>query len=172
MCAAGICPRALHRNAPHIDNKKSKQDVDESSDLYTPSSAAQECANNNGKPHLGISYPGFFTSASIIDSHPALKARPPSPMTDLFMGDDAYHGALSCWTPTRLLCIFHSANRIPSFLPGIPSFDWERKTPTTFTKSRPLSNLSKYLEAERSLDDQVKHNTYDDYWKAATWRRI
>ena len=32
-------------------------------------------ANNNGKVGIwGISYPGFYTSASIIDSHPALVA--------------------------------------------------------------------------------------------------
>ena len=41
----------------------------------------------------GISYPGFYTSASIIDSHPALKAASPqAPMTDLFFTDDGYHG--------------------------------------------------------------------------------
>src|ERR1700737_602535 len=50
--------------------------------------------NNNGKVGIwGISYPGFYTSASIIDSHPALKAASPQdPMTDLFLTDDAYHG--------------------------------------------------------------------------------
>jgi hypothetical protein len=36
---------------------------------------------------------GTGTSASIIDSHPALKAASPqAPMTDLFFTDDAYHG--------------------------------------------------------------------------------
>ena len=51
-------------------------------------------ANNNGKVGIwGISYPGFYTSASIIDSHPALKAASPqAPMTDLFFTDDGYHG--------------------------------------------------------------------------------
>jgi putative CocE/NonD family hydrolase len=80
---------------PHIDNKKSKQDVDDSTDLYdTIDWLLKNVANNNGKAGIwGISYPGFFTSASIIDSHPALKAASPqAPMTNLFMGDDAYHG--------------------------------------------------------------------------------
>ena len=32
--------------------------------------------NNNGRVGIwGISYPGFYTAASIIDSHPAIKAR-------------------------------------------------------------------------------------------------
>ena len=50
-------------------------------------------ANNNGRVGIwGISYPGFYTSAGIIDSHPAIKAASPqAPMTDLFMGDDSYH---------------------------------------------------------------------------------
>src|SRR5258707_13859750 len=50
--------------------------------------------NNNGRVGItGISYPGFYTSASIIDSHPAIKAASPqAPMTDLFFNDDGYHG--------------------------------------------------------------------------------
>src|SRR5207302_1391009 len=80
---------------PHIDNKKSNTDVDESSDLYdTIEWLLKNVPSNNGKAGiLGTSYPGFFTAASIIDSHPALKAASPqAPVTDLFMGDDAYHG--------------------------------------------------------------------------------
>jgi len=80
---------------PHVDNKKSNKDVDDASDLYdTIEWLLKNVANNNGNAGIwGISYPGFFTSASIIDSHPALKAASPqAPMTNLFMGDDAYHG--------------------------------------------------------------------------------
>lgn len=44
----------------------------------------------------GISYPGFYTSAGAIDSHPALKAiSPQAPVSDWFHGDDMHHnGAL------------------------------------------------------------------------------
>src|ERR1700729_4230161 len=80
---------------PHIDEKKSAKDVDESSDMYdTVEFLLKHVPNNNGKVGItGISYPGFYTSASIIDSHPAIKAASPqAPMTDLFLGDDAYHG--------------------------------------------------------------------------------
>jgi hypothetical protein len=80
---------------PHIDQKKTPQDVDDSSDTYdTIEFLLKHVANNNGKVGIwGISYPGFYTSASIIDSHPALvAASPQAPMTDLFKGDDAYHG--------------------------------------------------------------------------------
>ena len=80
---------------PHIDHQASNDDVDESTDTYdTIEWLLKNVPNNNGRVGIwGISYPGFFTSASIIDSHPALKAASPqAPMTDLFMGDDAYHG--------------------------------------------------------------------------------
>src|SRR5208337_2474318 len=79
----------------HIDQKKSPQDVDDASDTYDSIEfLLKNVENNNGKVGIwGISYPGFYTSASIIDSHPALvAASPQAPMTDLCLGDDPYHG--------------------------------------------------------------------------------
>ena len=76
---------------PHID-KKSKRDVDDSTDLYdTIDWLLKNVPNNNGNAGIwGISYPGFYAAASMIDTHPALKAASPqAPMVDLFMGDDA-----------------------------------------------------------------------------------
>jgi putative CocE/NonD family hydrolase len=88
---------------PHIDDKKSPRDVDDSSDMYdTLEFLLKHVPNNNGKAGIwGISYPGFYTSASIIDSHPALKAASPqAPMTNLFMGMTLTTAAPSCSTPT------------------------------------------------------------------------
>ena len=40
----------------------------------------------------GISYPGFYTAAGMIDAHPALKAvSPQAPIGDWFVGDDWHH---------------------------------------------------------------------------------
>jgi putative CocE/NonD family hydrolase len=49
--------------------------------------------NNNGRVGIwGISYPGFYASASLPDAHPAIKAvSPQAPVTDEFIGDDANH---------------------------------------------------------------------------------
>lgn len=156
---------------PHIDVKKSKQDVDDASDLYdTIDWLLKNVPNNNGNAGIwGISYPGFFTSASIIDSHPALKAASPqAPMTDLFMGDDAYHGG------TFMLDAnfdFYSSFK-PQENPQLPAktpvpFDFGTKDSYEFyLNAGPLSNLAKYLEGKSALwEDQVKHDTYDDYWK-------
>ena len=79
---------------PHKDTKKSPKDVDESTDTYdTIEWLLHNVPNNNGKVGIwGISYAGFYAAAGIIDSHPALKAASPqAPVSDLYMGDDAYH---------------------------------------------------------------------------------
>ena len=61
---------------PHNPAKKSRNDIDESSDTYdTIDWLVKHVPNNNGKVgQWGISYPGFYTAAGMIDAHPALKA--------------------------------------------------------------------------------------------------
>ncbi|HEV2383188.1 MAG TPA: CocE/NonD family hydrolase [Terriglobia bacterium] len=158
---------------PHIDVKKSPEDVDDSSDTYdTIEFLLKHVANNNGKVGIwGISYPGFYTSASIIDSHPALKAASPqAPMTDLFMGDDAYHGGAFMLAANFGFYTFFKPFAQPSlppkfvapFDPGTPDgYDF-------FLKAGATQNLDKlYLKGSNPLFiDQLRHNTYDDYWKA------
>ena len=67
---------------PQFDRASSPKDVDESTDTYdTIEWLLKNVPNNNGKVGIyGISYPGFFTSASIINSHPAIKAASLSPL--------------------------------------------------------------------------------------------
>jgi putative CocE/NonD family hydrolase len=157
---------------PHIDNKKSKQDVDDSSDLYdTIDWLLKNVPNNNGNAGIwGISYPGFFTSASIIDSHPALKAASPqAPMTDLFKGDDAYHGGAFMLDANFGFYVFFTPQENPQLPPkSRAEFDFGTKDGYEFyLNAGAIGNLSKDLEGKSALwDDQVKHDTYDDYWKA------
>jgi uncharacterized protein len=157
---------------PHIDNKKSKQDVDDASDLYdTIDWLLKNVPNNNGNAGIwGISYPGFFTSASIIDSHPALKAASPqAPMTDLFMGDDAYHGGAFMLAANFGFYSSFKPQENPQLPPktSVP-FDWGTKDAYEFyLNAGPTGNLSKLLDGKSALfDDQLHHDTYDDYWKA------
>jgi putative CocE/NonD family hydrolase len=155
---------------PHIDHKKSSQDVDDSSDLYdTIDWLLKNVPNNNGKAGIwGISYPGFYTSASMIDSHPALKAASPeAPMTNLFMGDDSYHGgAFMLAANFDFYAFFH-----PQEKPGPPKeelpFNYGTQDGYQFYLNvGPLAKLSHYLEGKTVLwDDQVDHDTYDEYWK-------
>ena len=158
---------------PHIDNPKSSADVDESTDTYdTIEWLLKHVPNHNGKAGIwGISYPGFFTSASIIDSHPALKAASPeAPMTDLFMGDDAYHGGAFMLQANFGFYNFFK----PRAEPGLPprtreAFDWGAADGYDFfLKMGPLANADKlYFKGKNFLwNDQVSHNTYDSYWQA------
>ena len=69
-------------------------ETDESTDAYdTIDWLVKNVPNNNGKVGMmGISYPGFYTAAGMIDSHPALKcASPQAPIADWFVGDDFHH---------------------------------------------------------------------------------
>jgi putative CocE/NonD family hydrolase len=157
---------------PHIDNKTSSKDVDDASDLYdTIDWLLKHIPNNNGSAGIwGISYSGFFTSASIIDSHPALKAASPqAPMTDLFMGDDAYHGGAFMLAANFGFYAFFKPQDNPQLPPKTPvPFDYGTKDGYEFfLNAGPLSSLARRLGGNSALfEDQVRHNSYDDYWKA------
>jgi hypothetical protein len=158
---------------PHIDEKKSPADVDDSSDTYdTIEFLLKHVANNNGKVGIwGISYPGFYTSASIIDSHPTLvAASPQAPMTDLFLGDDGYHGGAFMLSANFgfYAPFFHPQENPLSPKPTVP-FDFG--TPDSYKfylQAGNINNLDKlYLKGSNWLfDDQAKHWSYDSYWQA------
>ncbi len=157
---------------PHVDEKHGKQDVDESSDVYdTVEWLLHNIPNNNGKVGIwGISYPGFYTSASIIDSHPAIKAASPqAPMTNLFMGDDSYHGGAFMLDANFGFYVGFKPQENPTPpAAGVP-FDFGTQNAYEFyLKMGPLSNSNAlYLHNENFLwNDQMNHDTYDDYWKA------
>ena len=158
---------------PHIDYKKSKDDVDDSSDMYdTVDWLLKNIPNNNGKVGIwGISYPGFYTSASIIDSHPAIKAASPeAPMTDLFMGDDAYHGGAFMLAANFGFYTFFRPQPVPILPPkNSQRFDFGTADGYDFfLRMGALSDAKAlYFKDPNWLwDDQVAHDTYDDYWKA------
>ena len=156
---------------PHIDVKKSPQDVDDSSDTYdTIEFLLKHVENNNGKVGIwGISYPGFFTSSSIIDSHPALvAASPQAPMTDLFRGDDAYHGGAFMLAANFGFYAFFNPQKNP--LSEEPPDRFKFGTPDRYKfylQAGNIANLdTQYLKGSNWLfTDQFKHDTYDDYWK-------
>jgi putative CocE/NonD family hydrolase len=159
---------------PHIDVHKSTSDVDDSTDTYdTIEFLLKNVPHNNGKVGIwGISYPGFYTSASIIDSHPALKAASPqAPMTDLFFGDDGYHGGTFMLAANfGFYSTFFRPFPEPSQQPAV-FVPYEFGTPDGyefFLHAGATRNLeTHYVKVPNPLfHDQVTHTTYDDYWKA------
>ncbi len=157
---------------PHLGIKESPKDVDDSSDMYdTVEFLLKHTASNNGKVGLvGMSYPGFYTSAGIIDSHPAIKAASPqAPLTDLFLSDDAYHGGA-----------FMLADNFGFYLGFLPMHTPTTKTPHSPFRFGAQDMYSFYLSigATSNLEtkvlhdpnpyfhDQLIHDTYDDYWQS------
>jgi putative CocE/NonD family hydrolase len=156
---------------PHIDDKKSPTDVDDSSDTHdTIDFLLKHIPNNNGKFGIwGISYPGFYTSASMIDSHPALvAASPQAPMTDLFLGDDSYHnGAFMLSANFSFYAGYFKQQTEPQKPHPIVPFDYG--TPDSYQFYLHAGNLydldHNYLNGQNTLySDQAHHDTYDSYW--------
>jgi putative CocE/NonD family hydrolase len=156
---------------PHLDVKSNPTDVDESSDTFdTIEWLVKNVQGHNGRVGTwGISYPGFYTSAGMIDAHPALKcASPQAPIADWFFDDFHHHGAF--------------------FLPHFFNFMWSFGKPRTglTTEGRKGGNHGTPDGYQFFLDlgglsnvdpkwyhDEIPywkvfaaHPNYDDYWRA------
>jgi uncharacterized protein len=155
---------------PHLENKKPGQ-VDESTDLYdTIDWLIKNIPNNNGRAGMwGISYGGFYTASSMIDTHPALKAcSPQAPMINLFTGDDAYHGGAFMLSANFGFYPFFRPQNNPTKPPSdFKRPDWgSNDSYDFFLHLGPLAESGKYFDPPNPMwDDQWKHDTYDDYWK-------
>ncbi len=157
---------------PHIAKKKTNNDVDESSDAFdTVDWLVKNIIGNNGNVGLyGISYPGFYATASLPNAHPAIKAvSPQAPVTDEFIGDDANHNGAFF-----LLDNFSFMNY----------FDGKKNSSGTDYKmifNSPIQYAYKYFlqmgsvkntNGEKLYNNQSKiwnqyleHDTYDAFWK-------
>ena len=162
---------------PHRPDKKGPKDTDEASDAYdTIEWLMRNIPNNNGKVGMwGISYPGFYAAAAMIDAHPALRAvSPQGPIADWFIGDDFYHNGA--------FFLAHAFGFLSSF--GRP-----RSGPTTQVESSfifpaddgyefylrmmgPLSGANrKYLKNKIPFwNDVMAHESYDEFWQSRNIR--
>ncbi|MDR3634714.1 MAG: CocE/NonD family hydrolase [Isosphaeraceae bacterium] len=161
---------------PHRPEKPDKTAVDESSDAYdTIEWLTKHVDGNNAKVgQYGISYPGFYTAAGVIDAHPALKAASPqAPVTDWFVGDDWHHnGAFFLPHAFNFLAVFGRPRPEPT-----TKFKhvFDHETPDGydfFLRLGPLANAdTRYFKGEVGFWQEVMaHGTYDDFWKARNLR--
>ncbi len=157
---------------PHKAVKRGARDVDESSDTYdTIEWLLRNTSHHNGRVGLwGISYGGFFTTAGMIDAHPALKAASPqAPQTDWFLGDDTHHNGAFFLTSTfnfMLMCGMRGEGTSMSC--GRP-FDFGTDDGYRFfLEMGPLANAErKYFKGKSpGWSDMMRHGTYDSFWKA------
>ncbi len=162
---------------PHKPNKKGPADFDESSDAYdTIEWLTKNIPNNNGRVGTwGISYPGFYTAAGMIDAHPAHKAASPqAPITDWFTGDDFHrNGALYLPHAFNFLIGFGKPRPEPIVPKRGEAFD--HGTPDGykfFLNMGPLYNANeKYYKNEVSFwNDMMSHGTYDEFWQSRNLR--
>ena len=156
---------------PHRPDKRGKQDVDESTDAWdTIEWLVENVPNNNGRVGMwGISYPGFYAAAGMIDAHPALKAvSPQAPIGDLFMGDDCFHnGAFMLAANFDFFTAFVWRER-PARPEERPEFDYGTTDGYRyFLELGPLENSRKVLGDDVPYwFDLLEHTTYDEFWRS------
>jgi uncharacterized protein len=155
---------------------KGPKDTDENSDTWdTIDWLVKNLPGNNGRVGLfGISYPGFYTSMGMINSHPALKAASPqAPICDWFLGDDLHHhGAFFLtqnfwffhWFAQRAEDPLHEDLKYFSF-PTPDGYDF-------FLRMGPLANADRLFLKGRApaWNEFLAHPTYDGFWQARNIR--
>lgn len=163
---------------PHIDQKKGKKDIDESSDTYdTIDWLIKNIPDNNGKAGIyGISYPGFYSTAALPGAHEGLKAvSPQAPVTDWFMGDDFHHNGAFMLADAFS---FYSSFGVPRPKPITPDkgpkpFQYPITDNYRFYLSvGALKNVKqKYFgDSIKFWDDMMAHGNYDAFWKGMNIR--
>jgi uncharacterized protein len=163
---------------PHLAEKKDKTATDESSDAYdTIEWLLKNLGNHNGRVGLwGISYPGFYASASLPGAHPAIRAvSPQAPVTDEFLGDDANHkGAFFLLDNFNFLNYFDAPRKGPVEDYGESVFPSTHPDAYTFflqMGSIRKANDSMYFGGRGKIwNEYTTHDTYDAYWKARNIR--
>src|SRR5262249_34587423 len=157
--------------------KKGPSNIDESSDAFdTIDWLIKNVPNHNGKVgQWGISYPGFYTAAGMIDAHPALKAASPqAPVTDRFTGAGSHHNGA--------VLLPHAFNFLASCGRPRPepvkksSFTFDHDTPDGyqfFLRLGPLANAdTKYFKGDVAFWNEVmRHETFDEFWQARNLRQ-
>lgn len=154
------------------------QVTDESSDAWdTVDWLLKNVKNNNGRVGLwGISYPGFYASASLPDAHPAIKAvSPQAPVTDEFIGDDANHnGAFFLLDNFDFDNFFDVKRPAPVKNYGGTIFRTSYQDAYQFFLDLgPLKNTNKpeYFNNQGKIwNEYLAASTYDDYWQARNIR--
>ncbi len=166
---------------PHNPNKGPK-DIDESTDTYdTIDWLVKNLPGNTGKVGMwGISQPGFYVTAGMIDAHPALVAvSPQAPVTDYYMGDDVYHnGAFMLAHRFSFYQGFKLREGDPAPPPAQnpPRFDYG--TPDGYQFYLDMGSLAnadeKYFKHQQPLWlANLAHTTYDQFWQSrAIWKYL
>ncbi len=157
---------------PQKDTKTGPSDVDESTDAYdTIDWLVKHIPGNNGNVGMtGISYPGFYAAAGMIDSHPALKCvSPQAPIADWFIGDDFHHNG-TFYLPHAFGFLSGFGQKLEEPTREQPKpFDYRTSDGYEFfLKAGPLANLDK-LHFKGKIEfwsEMMEHGVYDEFWRS------
>ncbi len=156
---------------PVISDRKTMQDIDESTDVFdTADWLVKNAEGNNGRVGVyGISYPGFYATNALIKSHPSVKAvSPQAPVTDWFVGDDFHHnGALMLMDAFSFYLNFgrprpKPITKMDSYVDTkiVDNYDF-------YLKMGALPNYTKRWMGDsiQFWNDLMAHPNYDEFWK-------
>ena len=164
---------------PHKEGKKPGDgQTDESSDTWdTIDWLLKNIPGNNGRVGIwGISYPGFYASASLPEAHPAIKAvSPQAPVTDEFIGDDVNHNGAFFLLDNLDFDNFFDVERpgpVKDYGHNIFNADI-RDAYQFFLDLGPIKNTNnpEYFNNRGKIwNEYLGHSTYDAYWQARNIR--
>lgn len=155
---------------PFIPDKKSKINVDESSDAYDSMDwLIKNLDNHNGRIGMwGISYPGYYTSCAAINAHQALKCiSPQAPISDWFFDDPHHHGAFFLSGMVDFIAAMDVPRQHP-YQNWITPYDWGTADGYGFyMKLGSLSNIKKlyFGDSIAFWNELVNHPNYDQFWQ-------
>jgi len=159
---------------PYIPDKKTNQDIDESSDTFDSMDwLIKKVPHNNGKIGIiGTSYPGFYATMALPDAHPALKAvSPQAPIADWFIGDDFHHnGAFFMLDAFNFYYGFGRPRPEPT-RSSAARFRWPvEDSYEFFMRLGSVKNIEElyFGDTIKFWNDATAHPNYDDFWKART----
>jgi putative CocE/NonD family hydrolase len=166
---------------PYKPVKSGPKDTDESTDTYDSIDwLVKHVPGNTGKVGIwGISQPGFYASAALLDPHPALVAvSPQAPVTDYYLGDDSYHnGAFMLAHRFSFYMGFKQREGDPAPPPAVNTpFDYG--TPDGYDFYLTMGTLAnadeRYFQHKHTIwSMNIQHTTYDETWQSrAIWKYL
>lgn len=156
---------------PQRKSYRGPKNIDESTDTWDTVDWLVKCIpNNNGRVGMwGISYPGFYAAAGVINSHPALKAvSPQAPIADWFVGDDFHHnGAFFLMDAFDFLSGFGGVREKPSSSKAGVFNRGATDAYSFFLNLGPLSNAdAKHFQGRVPFwNEMMANGHYNTYWK-------
>lgn len=155
---------------PQVE-RKTKKDVDESTDTYdTIDWLIKNIKDNNGKVgQYGTSYPGFYTAVGTLAQHPALVASSPqAPISD-FWNDDFLHNGKFMLGYFKTFPVFG----VQKIKPENKAWYSESMIKSTSEDGlkfyREMGTLKeaydKYYKDNFFMTEIMNHPNYDEFWQ-------